>query len=221
MDLKIKDVTELLSVSEEAVRRWLAEGSIPSYKIEGEARFSRTEIEDWLMQHKLGPEFEEELVQQGNRQFNLYRALYRGDVLIDVPGESKEDIFRQAMQHMAELHSLDAEVLTDLFLDRERMMSTALGSGIAVPHTRDFLLDTHFDVVLTVYPKVPLPFDALDGEPVHTLFFLFACEDTHHLNLLSKVAHLNVNEKARAFLGTKPSKERLLEYVKQWESSLH
>ncbi len=224
MDLKIRDVAELLNISETTVRRWLSDGKIPAYRINRQYRFSRSEIEDWLIQQKLDGDFgaqQEEVPQKGNMQFSLYRALYRGEVIDGISGETKEELIRKTMQHMGQHYDLDPEVLTDLFMDRERMMSTALGHGIAVPHTRDFLLDTHYDVMTVVYPKHPIDFASLDGEPVHSLFFLFASEDRHHLNLLAKVAHINAGEKARAFFRTKPSKERLLDFVKHWESSLN
>lgn len=232
MDLKIKDVAELLNVSETTIRRWLVDGKIPAYRLNRQYRFSRVEIEDWLMQQKLSPAFEghprEEQSKEeasstkgGKMQFSLYRAIYRGEVLKGLGGVTKEEVIRQTMQMMAERFDLDPDVLADLFLDRERMMPTALNHGIGVPHTRDFLLDTHYDIIVVVYPDQPVEYGALDGEPVHTLFFLFACEDRHHLNLLAKIAHLNANEKVRAFFRTKPSKERLLEFVKHWESSLN
>lgn len=232
MDLKIKDVAELLNISETTLRRWLVDGKIPAYRLNRQYRFSRSEIEDWLMQHKLDVAFSEddqcqiqeneesEVRTANNLQFSLYRAIYRGKVLSGIASSSKEEIIRMTMEHMATRFEMDPSVLTDLFLDRERMMPTTLGHGIGVPHTRDFLLNTHYDVIEIVYPEQPIDYGALDGEPVHTLFFLFACEDRHHLNLLAKLAHLNNNEKTRAFFRTKPSKERVLEFVKHWESSL-
>ncbi len=232
MDLKIKDVAELLNISETTVRRWLADGRIPAYRLNSQYRFSRSEIEDWVMRQKLGSfeqsKIESESVKEeilplsgsGNMQFSLYRALYRGEVLPPTPLSSKEEIIRMTMKHMAKRYELDAEVLTDLFLDREKLMPTSLSHGIGVPHTRDFLLNTHFDVILVVYPDKPIEYGAIDNEPVHTLFFLFASEDKSHLHLLSKLAHLCSNEKSRAFLRTQPTRERLLEYVKHWESTL-
>jgi nitrogen PTS system EIIA component len=234
VDLKIKDVAELLNISETTVRRWLVDGKIPAYRLNRQYRFSRSEIEDWLIQKKLDAAFSEENSQKkspqtkdeavvkqcNNLQFSLYRAIYRGEVFKEAQGNTKEVVIRQTMEHMATRFELDADVLTDLFLDREKMMPTALGHGIGVPHTRDFLLNTHYDVIEVVYPKRAIDYGALDGEPVHTLFFLFACEDRHHLNLLAKLAHLSANEKTRAFFRTKPPKERLLEFIKHWESSL-
>lgn len=231
MDLKIKDVAELLNVSETTVRRWLVDGKIPAYRLNRQYRFSRSEIEDWLMQQKLSSmeespledqtKEEASLVKGGKMQFSLYRAIYRGEVLKDMSGLTKEEVIRNTMDSIAGRFDLDPDVLAELFLDREKMMPTALNHGIGVPHTRDFLLDTHYDVIVVVYPDQPVEYGALDGEAVHTMFFLFACEDRHHLNLLAKIAHLNANEKVRAFFQTKPSKERLLEYIKHWESSLN
>lgn len=218
MDLKIKDVAELLSISPTTVRRWLGEGKIPAYRLNGQYRFSRSEIEDWVLKQKMGFK-EEETPAPGNNQFSLYRALYRGDCL-SLPGSSKQEVIAGAMHHMADRFELDKEVLTELFLEREELMPTALGEGIGVPHTRDFLLNTHFDVILIVYPEQPLDYGALDGQLVHTLFCLFACDDKRHLHLLAKIAHLVSSDKVRAFLRTKPSKERLLEYVKHWESAI-
>ena len=224
MDLKIKDVAELLSVSDTTVRRWLAEGKIPAYRLNRQYRFSRAEIEDWLLKQRMSEQPSENntsVSKAGNLQFSLYRAIYRGEVYSDGEATTKESVIAEAMEKISTPFELDPLVLTELFLDREKMMATGLGHGIAVPHTRDFLLPTHYDVISIVYPKQPIEYGALDGQPVDTLFFLFACEDKRHLHLLSKIAHLCANEKTRAFFRTKPSKERVLEFVKHWESSLH
>ena len=71
-----------------------------------------------------------------------------------------------------------------------------------------------------VYPKKALDWGALDGKDVHTLFFLFACDEKRHLHLLSKIAHLAHNPEALNFLQKKPSKHEVLSFIKQWESSL-
>ena len=54
MDLKIKDVAELLNVSETTIRRWLQENKIPAYKLNHQYRFSTAEIEDWVLSCKMG-----------------------------------------------------------------------------------------------------------------------------------------------------------------------
>lgn len=237
MDLKIKDVAELLNVSETTIRRWLSDGKIPAYRINHQYRFSRFEIEDWVMSHKLGKtnngvspfnelgktENDEEkniLAFGGSKQFSLYRAIHKGGVIHRVPGNTKEEIIRTTMKIIAKDLNLDADVLTDLLLDREALQPTALNNGIAIPHTRDFLMNAHNDVVPVVFPEKPIAYGALDGKPVHTLFFLFACDDKRHLHLLAKIAHLSSQANTLDLLQMQPTKEKLLEFIKNWESNI-
>src|SRR3990167_6479754 len=118
-----------------------------------------------------------------------------------------------------DLH-LDAEVITELLLDREKLMPTALANGVAVPHTRDFLLQESFDVIAVVFPERPIDYGALDGKPTDILFFLFACDDKRHLHLLAKLAHLSSKPENLRFLRKHPSKQELLNYIKSWEGKL-
>lgn len=230
MDLKIKDVAELLNVSETTIRRWLTEGKIPAYRLNHQFRFSRIEIEDWVMSCKMkqgkgdflaDKEAGENKTMVGTQQFSLFRAIHKGVVLSGVPGDTKEEVIRNAMKGIANEMNLDAEVITDLLLDRENMMPTSLGRGIGIPHTRDFLLKEPFDMVAVVYPQKPIAYGALDDVDVDTMFFLFACEDKRHLHLLAKIAHLASNPAALQFIKEKPNKNVLLDYIKKWESTLN
>lgn len=228
MDLKIKDVSELLNVSEATVHKWLAEEKIPHYKIDGSFRFGKQEIEDWVMNHPLGTSFSqnEKITSQkypstgGSQKFSLYRAIHKGDVLRDVTAHDKEEIIRQSAKTLSQTHKFDHEVLTELLLDRENLQSTALNNGIAIPHSRDFILSPTHDMVTFVFPKEPLEFGALDGNPVHTFIFLFACNDKRHLHLLAKIAHLSHQKKTQEMFQKRPTKEALLEFVHEWESKI-
>jgi PTS system nitrogen regulatory IIA component len=244
MDLKIKDVADLLNVSETTIRRWLAEGKIPAYRINNQYRFSRTEIETWVMSQKLGqfasdtpfqkPAHESNTHEStkpslkgafqknslGGKQFSLYRALHKGNVVLNVPGSNKEEIIKTTMQTIADEVDLDADVISNLLMEREHLQSTGIGNGIAIPHTRDYLMENHQDIVVLALPEKPVNYDAIDGKPVNALFFLFACEDKRHLHLLAKIAHLSSLPATVALLKTKPNKEIFLEYVKNWESNI-
>lgn len=229
MDLKLKDVAELLNVSETTVRRWISDSRIPYYRLNNQYRFSRNEIESWVLSCKQGGEFSPFIAEDaepkneclGTQQFGLYRAIHKGGVYHDISGSTKEEVIRNAVGLIAADICLDAEVITELLLDREKLMPTALSNGVAVPHTRDFLLQESFDVVAVVFPKQPIEYGALDGKPVDVLFFLFACDDKRHLHLLAKLAHLSSKAVNLSFLRTHPSKAQLLEYVKEWEGSLN
>ena len=239
MDLKIKDVAELLNVSETTIRRWLAEGKIPAYRLHHQYRFSRIEIENWMLSCRLQketgnflPSEEEQIYPQkkakkedqdskkGMQQFSLFRAIHRGGIFTDIQSTKKKDLIRETMDRVSDDLGMDPNVMADLLLDREKLMPTALNNGIAVPHTRDFLLKGPTDVAVVAFPKTPIDWGALDENPVHTIFFLFACDDKRHLHLLAKLAHLSSNDEALELMRSQPSKKELLDYVKDWESSV-
>lgn len=237
MDLKIKDVAQLLNVSETTVRRWLKDGKIPAYQLNRQYRFNRSEVEDWMVKCKLNlakggfslfeerqiypKSDQEEAGRGGTKQFGLYRAMHKGGVVADVSSKSKKQLIEAVMQKTASRLGLDPDVAVELLLDREALMSTALNSGIAVPHPRDIILELPgSDAIITVFPREPIDFDALDGQPVHTLFFLLSSSDKTHLHLLSKLAHLGSQPEALSFLTSKPSLEVLLAYIKEWETKI-
>jgi PTS system nitrogen regulatory IIA component len=237
MDLKIKDVADLLQVSETTIQRWVLDGKLPAYRLKDEYCFSRIEIENWMMHANLkeeesgtalnerqiysSHEQKGEVHRSGMQQFGLYRAIHQGDVLGAVSGKTKEEVIRATTKAIAPKLNVDAEMLAELLLDRESLMPTSLNHGVAIPHTRDFLRQGPTDMVFVVYPEQPLEYGALDGKPVHTLFFLFASNDKGHLQLLAKLAHFTGHDKAQQFVRTKPGKKELLEFVRDWESVLH
>lgn len=232
MDLKIKDVADLLNVSETTIRRWLSDGKIPAYRINHQYRFNRLEIEDWVMGQKLdkgnhasaqpinSDKESSPQTTRGSKQFSLYRALHKGGILGDITGSTKEEVIRTTMKQLSRELNLDPDAISELLLDREKLQPTALSNGIAIPHTRDFLLNAHYDVVAAVFLEQPIEYGALDNKPVHTLFFLFASDDKRHLHLLAKIAHLSSQPETLKFLQTRPSKDKFLEFIKEWESSI-
>lgn len=228
MDLKIDDVADLLNVSVVTIRRWLKDGKIPAYRINHQYRFSRIEIENWVLSCKLNAaeaevipqEEQQEIHHSGLQQYSLYRAIYKGGVIGNITGENKEEIIRGSMKLISQNLGLDAEIIADLLMDRENLMPTAINHGFAVPHTRDFVMEGTADAVVVVYPYEPIAYGALDGQPVHTLFFLFATSDKKHLHLLAKLAHLSSHHEAQALLKRRAPLRELLDFIKEWEENL-
>lgn len=240
MDLKIKDVAELLNVSETTIRRWLAGGQIPAYRLNHQYRFSRLEIENWMMSCKLKKEesfstmgrnekedlsaedsFELPLAKAGTQQFSLFRALHKGAVLTNVPGNTKEEIIRAGAKAASLKLGLEEDLVAEFLLEREKLMPTALNHGVAIPHPREFIVKGQGDMVIALFPENPIDFGAMDGEPVHCLFFLFSSQDKRHLHLLAKIAHLAAYSEAAPLLRSHPEKETLMSFIRSWESTLN
>ena len=101
---------------------------------------------------------------------------------------------KQALQEIgrkaAEAYGLECRAVTDGLLAREKLGSTAMGSGVAIPHAR---LDG-LDSIVGVFARLerPVDFEAADGQGVDLLFALLAPEEAgaDHLRALAKVSRL-------------------------------
>lgn len=101
---------------------------------------------------------------------------------------------KNALEHLstfaAEKTGLNASMIYELLLQRERLGSTGVGEGFAIPHSKVKGLDQLFGAAFLL--EKPIDFDALDGEPVDVLFLLLAPEDSgaDHLKALARIARL-------------------------------
>ena len=101
---------------------------------------------------------------------------------------------KQALQEIgrkaAEAYGLECRAVTDGLLAREKLGSTAMGSGVAIPHAR---LDG-LDSIVGVFARLqrPVDFEAADGQGVDLLFALLAPEEAgaDHLRALARVSRL-------------------------------
>ena len=101
---------------------------------------------------------------------------------------------KQALQELArkaeDLTGLDQAVVFEVLLQRERLGSTGVGRGIAIPHGKLPGLDG----VVTVFARLeePIPFDSIDQEPVDLVFLLLAPEHAgaDHLKALARISRL-------------------------------
>lgn len=111
--------------------------------------------------------------------------------LCALEGGSKKRVLELAAQHIAEQHSeLTAEEIFSGLISRERLGSTGIGEGVAIPHCR--LTDYQHPIGLLIQLKDPIDFDAIDNQPVDLLFVLLvpaeACDQ--HLQTLGNLAEL-------------------------------
>ena len=223
MDLKLKEVADLLNVSEITIRRWLADGKIPAYRINHQYRFSRTEIENWIISHRLSCSSEDikPVKTENVKKFGLFRAISNGDIIENLHGKTKSEVLRNASLKISTHINCEPAKIEDMLLKREELQSTALGNGFALPHARNFFLPTNQERVIVTFLDKPIDYDSVDKIPVKTLFFLFAGDDKRHLNLLSKIANLCSDEKNQKFITSMPSKKIFLDYVKEWEDRVY
>ncbi len=148
---------------------------------------------------------------------NLIAPLITPDTtLLDISFTSKKKLFEHAADLFALTQGLKApDVFTSLF-ERERLGSTALGHGIAIPHGRIKGLKDACGALYRL--KVPLEFDAPDNLPVSLCFILLVPKDANerHLQILGELAHLFGDEAMRARMLDAGTPSDLIALLESW-----
>ncbi|WP_102959773.1 PTS IIA-like nitrogen regulatory protein PtsN [Mangrovicella endophytica] len=116
-------------------------------------------------------------------------ALIGGDAIIpSLRANSKKQVLQELSEAAATLTGIGERQIFETVAQRERLGSTGVGNGIAIPHGKLAGLDR----MTGVFAKLakPVDFDALDDQPVDLVFLLLAPEGAgaDHLKALSKVA---------------------------------
>jgi nitrogen PTS system EIIA component len=102
----------------------------------------------------------------------------------------KKQALQELAAHAARLTGLDERVVFEALLQRERLGSTGIGEGLAIPHGKLPNLSRLFGLVARL--DRPIDFEALDGQPVDILFLLLAPEGAgaDHLKALARIARV-------------------------------
>lgn len=115
-------------------------------------------------------------------------------VISPLRANSKKQALQELAQHAAVATGLQERDIFEALLQRERLGSTGIGDGIAIPHGR--LPGIEKLAGLFARTEKPIDFDALDGQPVDILFVLVAPEGAgaDHLKALARVARVLRNQ---------------------------
>ncbi len=147
----------------------------------------------------------------------LTRLLAPSNVVVGLPVTSKKRLFEQVGLLFENLHGIERSKVFDSLFARERLGSTGLGEGVAIPHGR--IKGLREARAALVRLAEPIPFDAPDNRPVSLLVFLLVPEHAteEHLEILSEVAELLSDRAMRQLLGEEQDAARLYEALAVWE----
>lgn len=150
---------------------------------------------------------------------NLIANLLQVDnVLVDLDASSKKRVFEQAGLLFENLYGIARSTVYDALFAREKMGSTALGLGIAIPHGRIKGLKEAHGAFLRL--ATPVQFDAPDGQPVGMVFVLLVPEAAteQHLHMLSELAQMFSDKSFREKLAAAVGAPAVHTLFSQWQS---
>jgi PTS system nitrogen regulatory IIA component len=139
------------------------------------------------------------------------------NIFLDMDVGSKKRVFEQVGITFENSHGIARSAIFESLFAREKLGSTALGQGVAIPHGRIKNLKEAVGAFVRV--KHPIPFDAPDGKPVSLIFVLLVPANATdvHLQILSELAQFFSDKPLREALCVATSPDEILQRVREWE----
>jgi len=137
-------------------------------------------------------------------------------VIPDLSATNKREVLKELIAVFSKKYNkLDRESLLAVLLEREKLGSTGIGEGVAIPHGKI----GNLECVLLSFgrSKNGIGFDSIDGKPVHLFFLLMAPENSAglHLKALAKISRMLRNPSLRKDLMGAESREEILQILTQ------
>jgi PTS system fructose-specific IIA component/PTS system nitrogen regulatory IIA component len=155
------------------------------------------------------------------KSYKLSAVFHRKVLTEDLRSTDREGVLRELLELIVEADGLERknlEPLLRLLLDREKIGSTGIGGGVAIPHIKTELVQ---DVTGAVgRSEAGIDYNTIDGEKAH-IFFLFLSpkeQNEVHLDVLKKISALVRNKLYIQFLRNARKKNDILDVLKEAES---
>ena len=148
----------------------------------------------------------------------VFELLDEKFILTDFKSDDKEYVINELIDLYKENDKVnDIEKVRTAILDREKIMSTGVGKGFAIPHGKTNAVTD----VIAAFGKTTrdIDYDALDGNPVNLVFLLVGRDDmvSKHIKLLSRISRLMNKDEFRERLVNSNSKEETINIFKEEE----
>lgn|SRR5690242_14696113 len=141
-------------------------------------------------------------------------------VITNLPGDSKEQVIDALISLVSQSPKvLDKEKVRSAILEREKIMSTGVGNGFAIPHGKT---DAVSDIVAAFGVTMnPIPYQSLDDKPVRLIFLLVGKDNLvgPHIKLLSRISRLMNKEEFRTKLLETKTPREVIATFKQEEAN--
>ncbi len=223
MMIGLKEVAQMLAVSEKTIYRWIAKKEIPAYKIGEGYRFNRVELLEWATARKIKVSYTifDEPFENENEMPSLTEALNAGGIHYRIPGTDKESVLKSIVNIMHLPDDVDREFLVGALLARENLGTTAIGDGMAIPHVRNpIIFHVKKPVLALCFLEQAIDFNALDGKAVDTVFTIITHTVRSHLHLLSRLSYALHQPAVRGVLNGASNRREILDSLAQFEGSL-
>ena len=153
-------------------------------------------------------------------QVGLAELIKRGGIYRDVQGNSLKNVLVSLTTAIPSIPDVPADKLLWAVLEREALMSTSIGHGIAIPHPRTPLItQPGGQFTALAFLKNPVDWNSLDGEKVDTLLLIISATAKQHLHTLSEINFFCRQEGFYRLLRERAKQEDILDFIKEAEKN--
>jgi PTS system nitrogen regulatory IIA component len=215
--MTLAEVAQYLQLAEKTILRMVQRREIPAAKIASQWRFMRPVIRDWLagQMHSIPSSELESLASQEKPILPLHEILAPELMVLRILPGPKENVLKQLVVPLRKTgFARDPSLFLQFLIERERMMTTAIGHGIAMPHPRRPISNMFAEpaIVLGVCSE-GTNFEAVDDQLVHLFFLICATREEIHLQLMAKVSWLARHEEVMSELQHTSSRHQAIEII--------
>lgn len=149
---------------------------------------------------------------------NIVELLQKESVLPDMRAGDKEEALEELISTLRErVGQGELEKIREAVLERERIMSTGVGKGLAIPHGKAAGIGDNYAAFGIL--EEPVEYDAIDGEPVSMIFLLVGPQGSNslHIKTLSRISRLMNNSDFREKLNRCDTAEQILSVFREEE----
>ncbi|MCQ2573392.1 MAG: PTS sugar transporter subunit IIA [Treponema sp.] len=148
--------------------------------------------------------------------FDIIPLIHKGGIFRGVEGTTPEEIYEKVSKMIDLPDSMTSEQVYNALCAREKILSTAVGNGIALPHARSPIMKNEEDQrICIVYPKEPLEMKAPDEKKVTVMFILLTHNSQTHLRVLSTLVGLFRKNSFKKLLDEQADEASLLNAIKE------
>ena len=150
----------------------------------------------------------------------LSDLLHKDFIIADFKGTTKEDVINELIDLFKnDSRVIDLKKVREAVLEREKIMSTGVGKGFAIPHGKA----NSVNEILAAFGKTdnPIDYQALDNQPVNLVFLLVGKDNmvSTHIKLLSRISRMMTKEEFREKLRLAKSSDEIMEIFKTEEQN--
>jgi PTS system nitrogen regulatory IIA component len=186
--MTIKDVSKYLKMNERTVYKLIQAGQIPAARLGKQWRLDKQKLNEWIG-FKMAEMPAEDLAHlekdHKDAVIRIMPLLKEENIVFNFFATSKSQAIQKLVDVLSKNHKLtptQRNTLLKAVMEREKLCSTAIGEGVAIPHPRDVVIDNIKKPLIAIgISKNGMDFESIDNEPTRLIFLLSAPRSDIHL----------------------------------------